>query len=60
LQPLYSSGGEFAGARSRCIRLTHHWSQPALALSVPLRGPRRRSPVAQFLVVRRTTICFQI
>ena len=29
-----------------------HWSQPALTRSVPLRGSRRSSPVAQFLVVR--------
>ena len=32
---------------------THHWSQRRLALSVPLRGRRRGSGVAQFLVVRR-------
>ena len=31
---------------------TQQQTQPALALSVPLRGPRRESPVAQFLVVR--------
>ena len=32
-----------------------HWSQPALALAVPLRPALRdhESPVAQFLVVRR-------
>ena len=32
---------------------TQQQTQPALALSVPLRGSRRESPVAQFLVVRR-------
>lgn len=31
-------------------RSTHHWSQPTLAHSVPLRGSRRESSVAQFLV----------
>ena len=31
---------------------SQQWTQPALALSVPLRGQRHESPVAQFLVVR--------
>jgi len=41
----------FGSTCERRVGLTHHWSQPALALSVPLRGQSRRSPVAQFSVV---------
>jgi hypothetical protein len=32
---------------------SHHWSGRRLALCAPLRGQRRESGVAQFLVVRR-------
>ena len=56
-------GYEFSGMKSllEMIKSNHYGSlcntqqltQPALARSVPLRGRRHESPVAQFLVVRR-------